>query len=610
MLTSNHARQKAIQSPKFGRMCETLRLWVSRANALRRRMARDYRKRGSAGASPYHASARLCTALFLLLFRLSTFPADVLGKHGAVATVHPLATEAATNAFHKGGNAIDATVAAALTLGVVDGQNSGIGGGCFLLIRAPDGKVIAIDGREMAPAAATRDMFLRDGKADTQLSLTGALASGVPGSLAAYDYALKNFGRLKLADLLLPAAEIAERGFPISKSYAHRLAEVANELALFPAAKSIFLHSDGTPLEAGETLRQPDLAASYRAIAEHGIDWFYKTGFPERVEQWMKENDGLITAEDFRHYEIKLREPIHSFYRGYEIYGFPPPSSGGLHVAEILNILSGFDLQRYPTYSANSIHLIAEAMKLAFADRAFWLGDPDFADVPRGLISTEYAAALAKQINPDHSRSVTSHGDPEKSDARLFGKHTTHFSAADDRGYWVACTATINTTFGSKVVIPGTGIVLNNQMDDFSIQPGVPNFFGLIGAEANAVGPRKRPLSSMSPTIVLKDGKPVLALGAAGGPTIISQTVINLVNIIDYGMELNEALARPRFHHQWRPDELRVESTFSKYTQERLEKMGHKVVTGTGGAAQVVQWTKDGFIGASDPRLEGKAAGY
>lgn len=506
---------------------------------------------------------------------------------------------------------MDATVAAALTLGVVDGQNSGIGGGCFLLVRIPDGRVFAIDGREMAPMAATRDMFVRNGKADTELSQTGALAIGIPGSLATYQYALEHFGRLKLAQLLLPAAELAERGFPITKSYARRLAETAKELALFPEAKAIFLHPNGAPLAPGEILKQPDLAKTYRSIAEHGIDWFYKNGFPAQVGKWMRTNGGIITEEDFRRYVIKLREAVHSQYRGFDIYGFPPPSSGGLHVAQILNILDDFDLKRFPPNSADSIHLMSEAMNMAFADRAFWLGDPDFVNVPRGLVSPEYAHSLAKRIHLNRAQNVESHGAPEQFDARFFDKHTTHFSAADREGYWVACTATVNTSFGSKVVIPGTGIIMNNQMDDFSIQPGVANYFGLIGAEANAVAPGKRPLSSMSPTIVLKKGQPILSLGAAGGPTIISQTVINLVNILDYGMEPAAALATPRFHHQWRPDEIRVEQSLSADTRKELEKRGHKISTvSSAGAAQIVEWTEHGFAGASDPRLEGRAEGF
>jgi gamma-glutamyltranspeptidase / glutathione hydrolase len=539
-----------------------------------------------------------------------TKAASGLGTNGAVATVHPLATEAAVNAAGKGGNAIDAIVAAALTLGVVDGHNSGIGGGCFLLIRTERGSVVAIDGRETAPAKATRDMFLRNGKADPELSQTGALAIGVPGSLAAYEYALRHFGKLKLKDLLLPAADLAEKGFLIDAGYSQRLGATAKDLARFPEAAKIFLRPDGKPFAEGDYLKQADLARSYRLIAENGIEWFYKTEFPSRIERWMAQNNGLVTAEDFRNYTIELREPIRTRYRGYEILGFPPPSSGGVHVAQILQILEPFDLRSYPAYSVDSIHLMAEAMKLAFADRAYWLGDPDFVKVPRGLVSQKYNELLSRSINPGKAIDVSAHGKADEFSTSFFGKHTTHFSAADAEGNWVACTATVNTSFGSKVVVPGTGIVMNNQMDDFSAQPGVPNFFGLVGAEANAVGPKKRPLSSMSPTIVLKNGQPILSLGAAGGPTIISQTVVTLVNILDYGMTPETALAKPRIHHQWKPNELRLEPVDQEVISA-LRARGHDVSpVSSMGAAQVVARTAEGFIGLADPRISGRGAGW
>ena len=536
--------------------------------------------------------------------------AEIVGRNGAVATVHPLATDAAIAAIKSGGNAVDAAVAAGLTLGVVDGHNSGIGGGCFFLVRTSRGSIVAIDGRETAPAKATRDMFIRKGKADPDLSQTGALAIGIPGSLAAYEYAVRHFGKLKLRDLLLPAAALARDGFPLDATYAKRLADTAGELARFADSRRIFLEPNGKPHAAGQLLRQPELARSYQAIAEQGIEWFYKDEFPGRAERWMRENGGLITAEDFRKYEIKLREPIRSRYRDFEVIGFPPPSSGGAHVAQILNILSSFDLAKYPPNSADSVHIIAEAMKLAFADRAHWLGDPDFVSVPRGLISKPYAETLARRIDLGRAAGVDRHGPADEFGTAQFEKHTTHFSIADAEGNWVACTTTLNTSFGSKVVIPGTGILLNNQMDDFSAQPGVPNFFGLVGAEANAVAPGKRPLSSMSPTIVLRNGKPVLSLGAAGGPTIISQTVINLINIIDHGMNIREALAAPRVHHQWKPDELKVESLPAKVLKE-LERKGHSVkAVRAAGAAQIVFQSDHGFEAAHDPRLEGKAAGW
>ena len=384
-----------------------------------------------------------------------------------------------------------------------------------------------LDGRETAPAAATRDMFLREGKGNTQLSQTGALASGVPGALAVYARALEKYGRKKLGELLAPAAEIAEQGFAIDASYARKLKDTANPLRRFDSTRAIFCKADGSDFIAGDVLKQPDLARSYRAIAEDGADWFYRGPFAKTTAAWMRENGGILTASDFAGYAVQEREPLVTTYRGCEIIGVPPPSSGGVHVAQSLNILENFDLAALREPGARH-HVIAEAMKLAFADRAHWLGDPDFTNVPRGLADKSYARELAARILPDRTIDVPSHGTPPDADTRFFEKHTTHFSTADAEGNWVACTATINTTFGSKVVVPGTGIVLNNEMDDFSIEPGVPNAFGLVGAEANAVAPGKRPLSSMSPTLVLKDGRPILALGAAGGPTIISQTVLNV----------------------------------------------------------------------------------
>jgi len=590
---------------------------------------------------------------------------------GAVATVHPLATRAALGALDSGGNAVDAAVAAALTLGVVDGHNSGIGGGCFLVIRTATGRFVAIDGRETAPARATRDMFLRDGKPLPSLSLTGPLAVGTPGALAAYDLALRRFGRLELADLLDAAAELAERGFPLDQSYAARLQSTAAALARFPDSRAALLKPDGTPYRAGEVLRQPDLARTYRAIAEHGPGWFYRGPFARRVSKWMAEHGGVLRADDFARYRARFREPVVCTYRGYTVVGFPPPSSGGVHVVQILNVLERFDLkelcERRP---ATFYHVLAEAMKLAFADRAHWLGDPDFARVPRGLIDKQYAAELAARIELDCATPVPGHGSPPHWQQDFFGreegeglreekgggggreskraagqarvgwsgfrvqgsdlnsdgvlltvepevlnpeprtlnptaKHTTHIAAADASGNWVGITATVNTSFGSKVIVPGTGVVLNNEMDDFSAAPGVPNAFGLVGAEANAVAPGKRPLSSMSPTVVLKDGRPILTLGAAGGPTIITQVVQAIVHHLDLGRPLPEAVAAPRIHHQWKPDVLRVERSLPEPVVEDLKRLGHKVErTGRLGTLQAIGLTPDGqFIAVREPRL-------
>ena len=548
-------------------------------------------------------------ALRCLLLLLLALPlGQAAEKTGAVVTVHPLATKAAEYAFIQGGNAVDAAVAAALTLGVVDGFNSGIGGGCFMLIRKPDGTFVAIDGRETAPQKASRDMFLHDGKADPDLSRTGALAIGVPGALAAYDLAIREHGNIDLAEHLGQAAAIAEKGFALDKAYLRRLDQAVEKLRQFPDSARIFLGPDGNAWPIGHSLKQPDLARSYRKIARHPTDWFYRGPFALKTEEWMLANGGLISRADLAAYKARRREPVRSTYRGFEIVGFPPPSSGGVHVAQILNILETFDLRSMPPNSPRFVHHVAEAMRLAFADRAHWLGDADFAPVPKGLASKKYASELARRIHPDKVTDVERHSTPPDADTNLFGKHTTHFSATDSDGWWVACTATVNTTFGSGVVLPGTGIVMNNEMDDFSAQPGTPNAFGLIGAEANAVAPGKRPLSSMSPTIVLRDGKPVFTVGAAGGPTIISQAALAIIHFIDHGMTPAKALGQARFHHQWKPNRLLVEKALGQATIDELRKMGHTVkVTDSIGAAQALGLGQAGrpFTGAADPRGRG-----
>lgn len=551
------------------------------------------------------------TSFILGLMLLVTRAAEPGFPHFAAATVQPLATDAAVNAAKKGGNAVDAAVAAGLTLGVVDGHNSGIGGGCFLVIRAANGALTAIDGREMAPAKASRNMYVIGGKLDNEASKTGALASAIPGALRAYDLAIKKHGKLKLADLLLPAAEIAEKGFPIDEVYARKLAATAEKLKLFPGSLAIFFKPDGTPLKKGDLLIQKDLANTYRMIAKHGIEWFYEGEYAQKVEAWMQANGGISTAADFAHYKAVEREPVKANYRGYDIVAMPPPSSGGVHVAQILSIMEQFPIRHFR--ASSRVHVITEAMKLAFADRAYWLGDPDFVKVPKGLVDPSYAKELAAKIHMDHATAVPTHGTPPHWEGDIFGKHTTHLSTADDEGNWVALNQTINTAFGSKVIVPGTGVLLNDEMDDFAVQPGVPNAFKLIGAEANSIAPGKRPLSSMSPTLVFKDGKPLLTVGAAGGPTIITQTLLLISNVIDQGMEPNAALKEPRFHQQWQPDELKIETTFDESTLTRVEALGHKLERSSGfGACQCVMWDKKRqlLVPAHDPRVPGKADGY
>jgi gamma-glutamyltranspeptidase/glutathione hydrolase len=555
---------------------------------------------------------RFATSIALLPFFFVSFAcgAEKLarGSKGAAAAVSPMASELGIKVLQEGGNAVDAAVAMGLMLGVVDPHNAGLGGGCFLLIRKPDGEFVALDGRECAPASATRQTFLRDGKADPKLSQIGPLASGVPGALAAYAEAIERFGRKKLRDLIEPAAALAEAGFPLDPADARRLNAHQEDFKTNDGAAAIYVRPD-RPWQSGDVLKQPDLASTYRKVGQHGPDWFYRGAFAESVGTWMAAKGGLITKDDFAQYKVIERTPVRGVYRNQEIVSFPPPSSGGIHVIQILQMLERFDLRSLEP--AIRTHVVAEAMKIAFADRAHWLGDPDFVAVPRGLVRKDYAAELGAKIGTEAVVAVEKHGNPPDATSDVFKKHTTHFSVADSEGWWVACTATINTPFGSKVVVPGTGLLLNNEMDDFSLEPGVPNFFGLIGAEANAVEPRKRPLSSMSPTIVLRDGTPILALGAAGGPTIITQTVNNLVSVLDLGMELDTALAAPRFHHQWRPDEVRAEKDLPAEIQRTLKRLGHSLnVVDSIGASNAVGWRDGIFTAASEPRTTSGAAAW
>ncbi|QDV73537.1 gamma-glutamyltransferase [Botrimarina mediterranea] len=559
-------------------------------------------------------SLLLSTCLLTASVMVGAEPAEftATGSDYAVASVHPIATDGAMGVYAEGGNAVDAAICAALTLSVVDNFNSGIGGGCLILIRSPEGELIAIDGREMAPAAASRDMFIRDGKADPELSQVGPLAVATPGALAAYAMALEECGSKPLSRLLQPGLEAARDGFTLNRTYLNRLKSVTKSLRRFPGTKAQLLDAEGNPHPVGYVLKQPDLAKTFEGVAREGTDYFYRGPVAQRVGAWMAENAGVLTADDFAAYEAKKRTPIVSKYRGLTIVGFPPPSSGGVHVAQMLGMLEPFDLAAaFKKDRSNAIHLVAEAMKLAFADRAYWLGDSDFVDVPRGLIDADYIAGLSKKIDPNKSTAVEGQGTPPQWRQDLFGRHTTHIAAADSKGWWVAITATVNTTFGSKVIVPGTGVVLNNEMDDFSAQPGVPNAFGLVGMENNSVAPGKRPLSSMSPTIVLdQTGEPLMTVGAAGGPKIITQVLLAIIGVVDAKLSLADAIAQPRWHHQWRPDELSFEDATPLGDALPLQKKGHTIGTlGSGGVSQGVIRNDDGKLTAvRDPRVPGKAA--
>lgn len=529
--------------------------------------------------------------------------ADVAEKHaGAIATVHPLATKAGLGILNKGGSAIDAAIAAALMLGVVDGHNSGVGGGNFALVHWADGSIEAYDGREMAPAKAHENMYVVGGELNPQLSKVGALAVAVPGSVAVYEALHKKGGKKKWKSLFKPSIKVAKKGFPLSAVTAQRIQKTEDLLARFPASAAVYLDEKGQGKKAGDIIKQKDLANTYKKLAKKGADYFYQGDFAKTVSEWMKANGGIVSEEDFSNYQFKIREPIVSEYRGYTVAGFPTPSSGGIHVAQILNILEHFDLAEMPTI--DRYHTQLEAMKLAFADRAHFLGDSDFVDIPKGLISKKYAAHLAKQIKPNKVIAVR-HGDPYAFDKAIFDKHTTHIAVNDAAGNWVAITTTVNTSFGSKVIVPGTGVVLNNQMDDFSMQPGVANAFGLVGAEANKIAPNKRPLSSMSPTILLKNDKPVMTLGAAGGPMIITQVVQAIINTVDLGMNVEEALSATRLHHQYLPNMVVTEPQLNNRLANGLEAKGHVIMRREfAGATQMIRVTSKGqFEAASEPRI-------
>lgn len=536
------------------------------------------------------------------------------GRRGVAATVHPLATEAAMDAFAAGGNAIDAAVAASLMLSVVDIHNSGLGGGGLALVRTGQGKIYAIDGRERAPLAATPETYMPGGKVDPSLSQTGPLAAGTPGLPALLEHLANRFGKSPWNASLMRAARVANQGFQMDEPLRRSLASNAAVLRQFPESAKVLLTSDGQPLPEGVGLVQRELAMTLENMALHGSKWFYQGEFAERVERLMRESGGILTARDFKEYSVVEREPIRCDYRQHQVFGFPPPSSGGLHIAQMLGMVSRFDVRAtFESSEAQGLHLLAEVMKRAMADRAHWLGDADFAPVPRGLLDADYLAERAADIDPLRNTPVVGHGTPPRATEDLFapGKHTTHLTTADDEGNVVALTQTINTSFGSKMMVPETGVLLNNEMDDFSLAPGVRNAFGLIGSSANAVAPGKRPLSSMSPTIVLDaQGQLRMSCGAAGGPKIITAVLQTLVRCLDLGQSIDAAIAAPRVHHQWSPDELGCEQALPDAIAAALERMGHKLQRGkTLAVAQGLERLASGeLVAASDPRVPSQAA--
>ncbi|EAQ6496151.1 gamma-glutamyltransferase [Salmonella enterica subsp. salamae] len=537
----------------------------------------------------------------------------VRATQGMVASVDAMATQVGVDILKQGGNAVDAAVAVGYALAVTHPQAGNLGGGGFMLLRTKDGATTAIDFREMAPAGATRDMFLDEqGNPDSKKSLTSPLASGTPGTVAGLSLALEKYGSLPLNSVVRPAIKLAQEGFIVNDALADDLKTYGSEVLPHHENSKAIFWKDGEPLKKGDKLVQQDLANSLTMIAENGPDAFYKGEIARQIAQQMQQNGGLITTDDLAAYQAVERTPVSGEYRGYQIFSMPPPSSGGIHIIQILNILENFDMKKYGFGSADAIQIMAEAEKYAYADRSEYLGDPDFVNVPwQALTSKAYAKSIAGQIDINKAK-PSSEIRPGKL-APYESDQTTHFSVVDKDGNAVAVTYTLNTTFGTGIVAGNTGILLNNQMDDFSAKPGVPNVYGLVGGEANAVGPKKRPLSSMSPTIVVKDGKTWLVTGSPGGSRIITTVLQMVVNTIDFGMNVAEATNAPRFHHQWLPDELRVEKGFSPDTLKLLEQKGQKVALKEAmGSTQSIMVGPDGELyGASDPRsVDDLTAGY
>ena len=476
----------------------------------------------------------------------------VEAKNGMVVTSHTLATEVALEVLKNGGNAIDAAVTAGFALAVTQPRSGNIGGGGFMLVSSEAKKeVVAIDYRETAPAGATRDMFLGpDGNVDQKLSRYSHISAGVPGTVAGLAMALEKYGTISLAESLAPAIELAEKGFVVTPRFSKGVKSKEEMLFKFEAGKKKFLKPDDSFYEPGDTYVQADLAETLKRIAEKGAKGFYEGETADLIVAEMQRGNGLITLEDLKNYQPQIRKPVQGTYRGYEIHSMSPPSSGGAHIIQMLNILERYPIGNLGHNSAKTIHLMAEAMKRAYADRSKYLGDSDFVDVPlAGITSKKYAAQLRAEIDPSfatNSETVLP-GDP----APYESNETTHFSIVDKFGNAVSNTYTINFSYGSGIVVEGAGFLLNNEMDDFSAKPGVPNAYGLIGGEANKIEPKKRMLSSMSPTIVTKEGKNFLVAGSPGGSRIITTTLQVIMNVIDHNLNVQAAVnAAPRIHHQ------------------------------------------------------------
>jgi gamma-glutamyltranspeptidase/glutathione hydrolase len=551
---------------------------------------------------------RLIPWLFLLLPWLVSARQPVRAHHAMVVTVEPHATTIGVDVLKSGGNAIDAAVAVGFALAVTHPSAGNLGGGGFLLARFADGRTTFLDFRERAPAAASRDMYLDSKGQPTEDSITGYRASGVPGTVKGLEFAHRKYGRKAWADLIAPAATLAAQGFPVTFAQAGGF-RASKNLERFPESKRIFL-KEGRYYEPDDLLIQPELARTLERIRRQGSKDFYEGETARLLAADMQAHGGLITLDDLQQYSVVERKPLTGAYHGYGIVTAPPPSSGGIGILQMLGVLDGTGYEKAGAGSAASIHMMAEAMRHYFADRSEFLGDPEYAPVPVSrLLDPKYIAGIRASIDPNRARpSLEVHpgkaGPSESSE-------TTHYTIVDTEGNVVAVTYTLNGGYGSGVTASKLGFLLNNEMDDFSIKPGEPNMFGLIQGDANAIQPRKHPLSSMAPTIVLRDGKFYFTVGSPGGPTIINTVIELMVNVLDFRMNIQQAVDWPRFHHQWLPDELRMERGFSPDTIALLESRGHQIkLVSSQGEAAAILWDGDWLQGAADGRSEGTAKGF
>jgi gamma-glutamyltranspeptidase/glutathione hydrolase len=536
----------------------------------------------------------------------------VVAKNGMVVAQEAIAARIGAAVLEQGGNAVDAAVAVGFALAVTYPRAGNLGGGGFMLIHLASGTDTAVDYRETAPAAITRGSFLdTQGNADPQKSRDSALAIGVPGTVEGLAFAEQRYGsrHFTLAELIAPALKLAREGTPVTDDIADVSGNMLERLKRWPSTAKIFLKPDGTPLTPGEPLVQSDLANVLEAIATDGPNAFYRGPIAEKIAAAVQAAGGVMTVDDLLGYSAYEREPVRGTYRGYDVVSMPPPSSGGVELIEMLNILEGYDLAHADEVQKG--HLLVEAMKRAYADRALFLGDPDKVKAPVAkLISKDYAATWRATIDAEHATpasAIRAGGTVQQE-----GRNTTHFSVVDSAGNAVANTYTLNFSYGVGLVAEGTGIILNNELDDFAVKPEAPNAYGLIGYDANAPGPNKRPLSSMTPTILLKDGKPFLVTGSPGGSRIITAVLQVIVDVIDRGLDIARAESLPRIHNQWLPDQVFAEPGIAADVIAGLQARGDKVVsTGKFTSVNSIVVTPDGFVGAADPRTAGGLAiGY